>query len=471
MYTYRNCRPYVDVYANSTTDTVLEVLTTGVYTFIGDGTVENSRLKVKREHDAQDLWIKEVDLRRLEPGELSIELEPISLIDLYRDSSRAAQVVSEYRGAGGMSVEYLLLLAWVESKWTNTDSDNRTTSPLNLAGPIGPFKFTAEAWKESLADSDYAEILRGFTEADRFVPKYQPLLAAVLANRIQFELKNHHGMLDPPAWLLRLGHRIGLDAVTRFAALDEKTPVSAKVNGVEAVSSSLINSERFLFPQGADTLKSTVHEAVLREFGDAKAPVVEKLGALVDGLKLEMAVQSQLAFRNGVLGFLDFIGKYEAAGNYNAVFGRSDNIDNPRLVDMTIGEVLSFQKDHMGNHTPCGKYQVTHRTLRTNYQEAGLSKKDLFDEQAQDRIGEHLLMVVRKGNDFLADPKEYFDTFTLGVAQEWAALPVLRQRQGDKRMVQRGETFYAGDDVNAAGASPELLEAAVDKFLREASSG
>ncbi|MGV1918141.1 hypothetical protein [Rhizobium sp. 22-785-1] len=467
MYTYRNSRPYVNVYADPTSDKAIEVLTTGVYTFIGDGTSINNRLKVYREGQTPALWIEEAALRRLDPGELNVELQPISLVDFYRDASRAAQIVTEYRQAGGMSVEYLLLLAWVESRWSNTDSGNNTVSPLNLPGPIGPFRFAPEVWKSLLNDGDYSELLRGFTEADRLIPKYQPIFAAILANKIQFNLKLKLGMIDPPAWLLALGHRIGIDALLRFAVLDDGAAVSDTIDGVQAISTEIISSDEALFPQGAATSKATVREAVLLQLFHAKQPVIEKLGALIDEFKLTMATQSEFPYREGVLGFLDFIGKYEAAGNYNAVYGRSDNVDNPRLVEMTIAEVLSFQRDHMGDHSPCGKYQIVRRTLQAAYQYAGLKEDDLFDDQAQDLIGDYLLMTVRGGKAFLQNPDKNYEEFTVGVAQEWAALPVLRQLQGSNRVVQRGETYYAGDGVNLAGASPELLEAAVRKLLAE----
>jgi hypothetical protein len=80
-----------------------------------------------------------------------------------------------------------------------------------------------------------------------------------------------------------------------------------------------------------------------------------------------------------------------------------------------------------------------------------LTGNERFDEAMQDKMALQLLN-GRKLGSFLAG-KLGVVGFGLAIAQEWASLPVLERTRGAHRMVDAGETYFAGDRVNKAGAT------------------
>ncbi|WP_234704957.1 hypothetical protein [Sinorhizobium meliloti] len=434
--------------------------------------MQNGRLKVTRLGETQPIWwVDEDHLTILTAAELTVELPPIVDLEFYEDAMLAARMLSGFLGSGGMNVEYLLLLAWAESGWTNTDSQGRDGSDADLSGPVGPYRFDADLWSSILEDRDYEEVLRGFAKFDRIKPQVQCFFAAALANRLQRALVSKIPGLDPPAWLLRIGHRIGKEAVVRFAQLADADAVSTSVGGVRAVSAATVNANTKLFANKSDTTKSEVLAAVRAEFESGKRAVVKRL---TDLLKLSaidgMIDGTSPDTRRGALGFLDFIAKYESAGNYNAVVDRVRNENSPRLVSMSIEQILKYQKNTLGRRNACGKYQIVEGTLKGNYAAAGLSRDHLFDADGQDQIAFHLLMTVRKGDAFLRSDRGQaaFDKFALAVAQEWAAMPVLKAMTGHNGVsISRGDSYYSGTGGNRALTTAEEFEAAIRKFMNE----
>ncbi|EJZ17957.1 hypothetical protein NE852_13470 [Rhizobium sp. Pop5] len=472
MNIYRTNRPFVKLFNAADATDATEVLGIGFSRFVGDGTVENGRLKVTREGETDPTWwIDQGSLTVLTADEVKIEFPPISDLEFYEDSALAARALSGFLDAGGMNVEYLLLLAWAESGWTNTDAQGRDGADADLAGPIGPYRFDPDVWSSLLKDKDYQEVLRGFADADRIKPQAQCFFAAALANRLQRALKSKISNLDPPAWLLRLGHRIGKDAAVRFAQLDDGDAVSKTVDDVRAVSAATVNANPKLFPSKSDTKKSDVVAAIKAEFESGKRAVVKRLTDLVQLSSVDGMINGGSPdIRPGVLGFLDFIGRYEAAGNYNAVVDRIKNENNPRLVAMSIAQVQAYQATLHGRDA-CGKYQIIMGTLGGNVAPSGLTQERLFDPEAQDQIGFHLLMTVRGGEAFLKSDRSdaQFKKFALAVAQEWAAMPVLEAMTGHRGVqLQRGDSYYSGTAGNKALTSADAFEAAIRKFMAEA---
>jgi hypothetical protein len=51
------------------------------------------------------------------------------------------------------------------------------------------------------------------------------------------------------------------------------------------------------------------------------------------------------------------------------------------------------------------------------------------------------------------------------LAREWASLPVQRDQRGATRLVKRGQSYYAGDGLNKASATPEEVLRAVNAAL------
>lgn len=152
---------------------------------------------------------------------------------------------------------------------------------------------------------------------------------------------------------------------------------------------------------------------------------------------------------------LDFIGRFESRGDYNAVWGGIKRKDRPPrpLVEMTIGEVLDWQ-DLIDPHymsEAAGKYQIMEDTLRGLYARAGLTRDDKFDRGRQDALAVELM--ERRGLNEYLNGTITAEKFANSLAREWASLPLVT---GPKR----GRSYYAGDGLNAAHADPdEFLDA------------
>ncbi|MBY2937932.1 hypothetical protein [Rhizobium leguminosarum] len=473
MNIYRTNRPFVKLYAASNTADATEVLGIGFSRFVGDGTTQSGRLKVTQEGETEPVWWIDVEnLTLLTADEVKVELPPVVDLEFYEDTVLAARLLSGFLNAGGMNAEYLLLLAWAESGWTNTDDHGRDGSDADLDGPIGPYRFEKDVWSSLVDDKDYQAVLRDYNAFDRIKPQAQCFFAAALANRLQRALSSAIPNFDPPAWLLRLGHRIGKEAVVRFAKLADHDDVSTQIDGVRAVSAPTVNANPKLFVNKSDTKKSEVIEAIKAEFESGKRAVAKRLFSLVQSSSIDGMINgSSPGMRLGALGLLDFIGIYEAAGgNYNAIVDRGKNENNPRLVAMTIAQVQAYQAT-LGTRNACGKYQITAATLQNSFRRAGLSEDNLFDADGQDKIGYYLLMTRRDGEGFLKSNRsdDKFEAFALRVAQEWAAMPVLKAMvNGNGVQLARGDSYYKGTAGNHTDLSPDKFEAALRKFMAEA---
>lgn len=159
---------------------------------------------------------------------------------------------------------------------------------------------------------------------------------------------------------------------------------------------------------------------------------------------------------NNLKPLLDFIAKHESGGDYNVVWGRIKKEDRPLkpLTDMTIGEVLEWQ-DKIDPYYPseaAGKYQILEDTLRGLYDEAGLSKLDLFDERGQNCLATQLL--YRRGLLGYLAGDITIEKFANSLAKEWASLPCV---SGSKK----GRSYYGGDGLNRALARVEPFLAAI----------
>ena len=98
------------------------------------------------------------------------------------------------------------------------------------------------------------------------------------------------------------------------------------------------------------------------------------------------------------------IDKTEGGGNYDTLFGHSQNggrFDGVKVSDMTIGQLGQFAspsgeygqwvKGEVGRvATPMGRHQIVGTTLRNATAEMGLSPDTKFTGQTQDAIANHL---------------------------------------------------------------------------------
>lgn len=165
----------------------------------------------------------------------------------------------------------------------------------------------------------------------------------------------------------------------------------------------------------------------------------------------------------GAALLLDFVGGIEAPRGYDVIYGNNqDKLPKP-ITQMTIGELVDAQASFTKRFksSASGRYQLMRATLQGLARELGLRGTQLFDANLQDRLGFHLLK--RRGyEDFMAG-KISRTEFGKRLAQEWASFPVLAAVQGAHRKLKRGETYYAGDELNKALVKPEAVEALLDK--------
>lgn len=161
---------------------------------------------------------------------------------------------------------------------------------------------------------------------------------------------------------------------------------------------------------------------------------------------------------------LDLIAKHESGGDYDIVWGGIAHKHRPNapLTRMTVGQVLDWQDsiDHLYRSEAAGKYQILEDTLRGLYREAGVKLNDKFDEATQDKLAVQLLR--RRGLDIYLSGSLSKEAFANRLAMEWASLPVVYDRQGHRRPVKRGQSYYAGDGLNKALTSPESVLQALE---------
>ena len=151
----------------------------------------------------------------------------------------------------------------------------------------------------------------------------------------------------------------------------------------------------------------------------------------------------------GIIGkLLDYIGKHESAGNYNILVGGKTN---PDLTNMTVGEVLEFQKQMLAQgheSTAVGKYQIIKSTLSGLVKQGFANLDDKFDASTQDKLAVGLLK--RRGLDDYMAGKLDANKFADKLSMEWASLPY-----------HTGASYYAGVGSNRSGDSREKFMTSV----------
>jgi muramidase (phage lysozyme) len=146
------------------------------------------------------------------------------------------------------------------------------------------------------------------------------------------------------------------------------------------------------------------------------------------------------------------------ASAYDVVWSGIKPDDRPQspLTHLTVARVLWWQDviDSIYMSEAAGAYQFLEDTLRgLNFDPAAL-----FDEKTQDGLA--LQLLDRRGWAKCEAGAMSVEDFADNLAREWASLPVVRAQKGQKRAVKAGQSFYAGDGLNKAHATPaDVLEA------------
>ena len=160
---------------------------------------------------------------------------------------------------------------------------------------------------------------------------------------------------------------------------------------------------------------------------------------------------------------LDLIGKYESRGDYEIVYGGIPKEQRPeKLTAMTIAQVIQWQRNVVGRgaaSSAAGKYQIIRKTLEASVGALRMSTARLFDKATQDELALHLLR--GRGMQRYLDGSITAENMALGLAKEWASLPVPRDMKGASRQIKAGQSYYAGDGLNRAHATVAEVEQAL----------
>lgn len=152
---------------------------------------------------------------------------------------------------------------------------------------------------------------------------------------------------------------------------------------------------------------------------------------------------------------LNLIAAHESVGgSYDSVYPsttKQNYSGGPPLTEMTIAEADAWQAQtyRARGSSAAGRYQFMN--IKKQAADAGIGADELFSAENQDKMAIHLLSGKRKITmDMIKnDPNEAM----IRLGMEWAAFPMPVSMQGHKQRVSAGQSYYAGDGRNAAGAT------------------
>lgn len=147
---------------------------------------------------------------------------------------------------------------------------------------------------------------------------------------------------------------------------------------------------------------------------------------------------------------------------YETIFSHAEAKLTKSITQMTIDEVQHWQPGFTKSFgsSATGAYQFMFSTLRDLKSKLALTGEEIFDAAMQDRLGHELLL--RRGYQPWIDGKTSTDTFMISLAKEWASFPVPSRMKGAHRIVERGQSWYAGDGLNKALAKPDVVWLALE---------
>jgi hypothetical protein len=124
-----------------------------------------------------------------------------------------------------------------------------------------------------------------------------------------------------------------------------------------------------------------------------------------------------------------------------------------RLTTYPIGEVLEWQAfvvKRGSKSSAAGAPQIIRPTLAALVARGKARTDETYSAEVQDRLALSLMGSLTGAPERIGDK----------LARIWASLPVHSDQQGRHRWVKRGQSYYEGDGLNAAHATPEaVLEA------------
>lgn len=178
----------------------------------------------------------------------------------------------------------------------------------------------------------------------------------------------------------------------------------------------------------------------------------------------------------GAAILLDFIAKLETNRQGQAAYETIIGFRNEKpgvlpkpITEMTVQELLTEQKRWVNNlgapSGAAGRYQIIRPTLLSLIESLSIPVSAKFTPELQDRLGFALLQ--RRGWGQFAAHTLSLKDFGNRLAREWASFPVLSDQQGAHRTIKRGESYYAGDGINASLAKAAEAESVLAEVLNE----
>lgn len=165
----------------------------------------------------------------------------------------------------------------------------------------------------------------------------------------------------------------------------------------------------------------------------------------------------------GAALLLDFIRETEVGRkdrpSYDVIYSHAQDKLSKPITSMTLLELQIGQADRWNGlvkSSASGGYQFMYKTLGGLIEELKLDIHQKFTPDLQDRLGYHLLK--RRGYEAFMAGKIDTNEFAKRLAMEWASFPVLEPTKGQKRWLERGQSYYAGDGLNKALVKPEAIE-------------
>ena len=126
-----------------------------------------------------------------------------------------------------------------------------------------------------------------------------------------------------------------------------------------------------------------------------------------------------------------------------------------RLDTVSIQEAVKLAEDERTGSKYIGAYQFNKDNLvgGENWTiKAGLQVTDLFNKKNQDTIAIYLITKVRKGIKWL-NGELITEDFMLGLAQEWAGLPIPYDTKRKNVPLKAGQSYWDGVGTNSSNVS------------------
>lgn len=156
---------------------------------------------------------------------------------------------------------------------------------------------------------------------------------------------------------------------------------------------------------------------------------------------------------------LDLVAKGEAVQGADPYSSLWPSTSDPMIPQYTLSQIDQYQTDRINagyDSSAIGRYQFIRGTLRETVSSAGLAPTTRFSPDVQDYLIITRLKKTRSLDQWKSGSLSDKD-FQLKLAMEFASVPVPYTVQGANRVVNLGESYYAGDRLNAAGHNGEVF--------------